>query len=362
MIFIGAENIISPLGQTAHANFKALLNNETGLKAKKTNLSEREMFLSSFGEPDKFSLVEHSIQSIQNSLSQIDFDLLKQHRVNLLLSTTKGEVQKFKEGKSEEAILGIYAQKIAKEFAWLAHHQVISNACVSGVLALVMAHDLIKSGDYDTIIICGADKVSEFTIAGFLSFLAISDEPCKPFDKNRTGINLGEGIATIILSKDASLFKNEMFKCLGGSSANDANHISGPSRTGEGLFRSISKTLKQAKITPEQIDFLSGHGTGTSYNDEMESIAFDRAGLSKTPLHSLKGYYGHTFGATGLIESAICLQSMRANTLIASKGFNELGTSKKINVLQEHLEKPVYTILKTASGFGGCNATVLFQK
>lgn len=362
MVYIGAENIISPLGQTARENYEALLQHKTGLKPTKTSLQKKDIFLSVFGKVDEFHLVEQCVKSIQDSLTLVNLQNLKTQRVSLILSTTKGEIQKIKEGNSDEALLSIFADHVAKEFPWINHHQVVSNACVSGVLALVMAHDLIRADIYDTVIVCGADMVSEFTISGFLSFFAISDEPCKPFDKNRTGINLGEGVATIVLSKDFSIFKNQFFKCLGGSSSNDANHISGPSRTGEGLFRSICKTLEQTKVTAGQIDFISAHGTGTAYNDEMEAIAFDHAGLSKTPLHSLKGYYGHTFGAAGIIESAICLQSLRQNKLIASKGFQENGTSKEINVLRTNLEKSIQTVLKTASGFGGTNASVIFQK
>jgi 3-oxoacyl-[acyl-carrier-protein] synthase-1 len=362
MVYIGAENIVSPLGQTALENFDALLQNKSGVRKIKTALENKDIFLSVVGNVNEFDLVEQSIKSINDSLTQIDSKKISDQKVSLIVSTTKGEIQKIKEGKIAEALLPVFADNVANAFPWIRHHQVVSNACVSGVLAIVMAHDLIENGDFETVIVCGADLVSDFTISGFLSFFAISDVPCRPFDKNRTGINLGEGVATLILSKDPSIFKNQSFKCLGGSSANDANHISGPSRTGEGLYRSIIKSLRQAQLNSSQIDFLSAHGTGTLYNDEMESIAFERAGLSETPLHSLKGYYGHTFGAAGLIESAICLQSMRANKLIASKGFEEIGTSKEMNVLRSHLEKSVHTIMKTASGFGGCNASVIFQK
>ena len=103
------------------------------------------------------------------------------------------------------------------------------------------------SNEADHVIVCGVDMLSEFTLAGFQSFFAISEAPCKPFDKNRTGINLGEGAATVILSSDKSTFKGTTMKCLGGSTANDANHISGPSRTGEGLYRSISKNIIRRK-------------------------------------------------------------------------------------------------------------------
>lgn len=363
MVFIGAENIISPLGETAEENFSALLDNQSGLRlvAKAGNRDEA-LYISIINELEGFRPVQESIKSINHSLSQVNQQELETSRTVLILSTTKGEINLLANGTPEEAALGNYKEKISAEYPWIKETILISNACVSGVLAIATAHDLIASNNADHVIVSGADMLSEFTLAGFQSFFAISDSPCKPFDKNRTGINLGEGAASIILSKSDHLFKGKFFKSLGGSSANDANHISGPSRTGEGLFRTISKTLERANVHAEEIDFLSAHGTGTAYNDEMESIAFERIGLIHTPLHSLKGSLGHTFGAAGIIETAICLQSMRNNKMIASAGFEESGTSKKINVLTNHENKELNTVLKTASGFGGCNASIIIQR
>lgn len=363
VVFIGAENIITPLGDTAQRNFEALLANQTGLKrtANAGNKGE-ELVISVTDKLEQFNTVDVSVKSINDSLAHVDLDLLKTGRTCFILSTTKGEITKLKSTDPHTAELTRLNDKITTHFPWFQNSILISNACISGVLAIVAGHDLIESDQCDTVIITGVDMLSEFTLAGFQSFFAISPDPCKPFDKNRIGINLGEGAATIILSRNEAIFKSKPFQSLGGTAANDANHISGPSRTGEGLFRSIQKTFKNAGVKANEVDFLSAHGTGTAYNDEMESIAFERAGLVKTPLHSLKGVYGHTFGAAGVIESAICLQSMRNNKMIASAGFEECGTSQPINVLRHHTDKTLNIVLKTASGFGGCNASVLFKK
>ncbi len=363
MVYIGAENIISPLGDSAEANFEALAQYKTGLKLVENAGNRNEaLYISIMNDLEGFGIVKQTVNSIKASLQSIEFDQLKSERTILILSTTKGEIELLRNEESEAAALGKFKDQIVQHFPWISETLLISNACISGVLAIATAHDLIHSGQADHVIVAGADMLSEFTLAGFQSFFAISDEPCKPFDKNRKGINLGEGAASLILSRSKSIFKSQCFKSLGGSSANDANHISGPSRTGEGLYRTIKKTLLRANIKPEEIDFLSAHGTGTAYNDEMESIAFDRIGLVSTPLHSLKGSLGHTFGAAGVIEAAICLQSMRNNTMIASAGFEKQGTSRSINVLQKTEQKELNTILKTASGFGGCNASIIFQK
>ncbi|HEU4791481.1 MAG TPA: beta-ketoacyl synthase, partial [Flavobacterium sp.] len=148
----------------------------------------------------------------------------------------------------------------------------------------------------------------------------------------------------------------------GDGSINDANHISGPSRTGEGLFRSIQSALAEAKINSNQIDYISAHGTATPFNDEMEAIALNRLGLENIPLNSLKGFYGHTLGASGLLETVIGIQSALENKLFVSLGFDTIGVSQPINVIEKNEDKNIHFFLKTASGFGGCNTAVVFEK
>jgi len=189
----------------------------------------------------------------------------------------------------------------------------------------------------------------------------MSDMPCKPYCKKRTGINIGEVAASVLVTSNSELLNEESVVILGEGSCNDANHISGPSRTGEGLYRSISSALKQAEILSESIDYISAHGTATNYNDEMEAIAFNRHDLGDTPVNSLKGYFGHTLGASGLLETIVGMHSLKNNTLYTSLGFEEMGVSQPINVIEQTTTKELNTFLKTASGFGGCNTAILFQ-
>ncbi len=204
--------------------------------------------------------------------------------------------------------------------------------------------------------------VSEFVISGFNSFQALSAAPCQPYSKNRSGVNLGEVAAAVLVTSDKHKLAAESVQLLSDSTHNDANHISGPSRTGEGLYRSISKAMLDADLTIEQLDFISAHGTATEFNDEMEAIAFNRLGLQDIPTNSLKGYFGHTLGASGLVETIIGMHSMHRNTLYASAGFDTLGVSKSINIIKETRKKDLHIFLKTASGFGGCNTAALFKK
>ncbi|MBK5192975.1 MAG: beta-ketoacyl synthase, partial [Flavobacteriaceae bacterium] len=238
---------------------------------------------------------------------------------------------------------------------------VISNACISGGLALAVAKRFIAAGKFDQAIVVGGDLVSEFVVSGFNSFQAMSPEPCRPFSKNRKGISLGEAaVAVLVSSKKPQNSIN--ISLIGEASANDANHISGPSRTGEGLYKSIQNALREAQVSAKEIDYLSAHGTATAYNDEMEAVAFNRSGLEKVPMNSFKGYYGHTLGASALLESILTKHSLLNNELYTSLNFDEIGISKPLNVIGGFERKELKFALKTASGFGGCNLALVLKK
>jgi len=239
---------------------------------------------------------------------------------------------------------------------------VLSNACVSGVLAISVAKRFISEKKYDHVFISSGDLVTKFILSGFHSFQALSAEPCKPYDKNRTGINLGEVSASVLVTSEEKNLSKEAVEILGDATCNDANHISGPSRTGEGLFRSVKSALKEANINANEVDYISAHGTATPFNDEMEAIAFNRLGMENVPLNSLKGYFGHTLGASGLLETIVGMHFMEKNILFSSKGFSDLGVSKNINIIKENTSKKLQVFLKTASGFGGCNTAVILRK
>lgn len=371
-VFFGSHNIISPLGYSSSQNFDALLNGATALKAHSFPFSEKPILCSKLngealqqrfsetGDPGLFTHLEKlCILSIQDVLKKSGVDH-KDKSTLLILSTTKGNIDVLENSYShlspQRAYLPEFARIIGDFFSFANTPLVVSNACISGLLAIIIAKRFIKHRLYKNIIVCGADIVSEFTLSGFKSFNAMSDQPCKPFDAGRTGINLGEAAASVLLSEART--GNVVIRC--GASANDANHISGPSRNGDGLFQAVSETLKH--FGGHSVDLISAHGTATEYNDEMESIAFSRAALEQVPLHSLKGYYGHTLGTAGVLESIIAIESLKENILLASAGFNTPGTSRPLNVITSTIKQELKTCLKTASGFGGCNAAAVFEK
>ena len=235
----------------------------------------------------------------------------------------------------------------------------ISNACISGVSALIFARRMILSGRYDNMIVVGVDVQNRFIISGFASFKSLSPELCRPYDALRCGLNLGEACGAVMLTKTGT---SELVAIDGGSASDDANHISGPSRTGDELYFAMRAAMSEAGVGPADVDMLQMHGTATAYNDEMESKAAGLAGLSDVPAQSLKPYFGHTMGASGIIETILAAEELKRGIFLGVKGFEELGVPVPLNVSAENrLIKNPHHCLKTASGFGGTNAAVLLS-
>lgn len=375
-VFASYNNIISSLGFSTQENVTCVAQEKSGIKKHQnelflngfyssiTNKDELNVRFSKLASVENFTELEKMmLLSLQDTISKSNKKITS--KTGLIISTTKGNVtcldsnSKFNENRAYLHELG----KVVKDFFGFINEPIIlSNACVSGILAVAIAKRFIQNNIYDDVFIVGGDVVSNFIVSGFNSFQAISNKPCKPFSKDRTGITIGEATASMLITADDTNLSKDVVKIIGDGSCNDANHISGPSRTGEGLFKSIQSAMNKPGISSKEIDYISAHGTATNYNDEMEAIAFDRLQLNKAPVNSLKGYYGHTLGASGLVEAIIGMQSLYHNTLYTSLGFDELGVSKNITVIKKPTSKKLNVFLKTASGFGGCNTAVLFEK
>ncbi|WP_343306047.1 beta-ketoacyl synthase N-terminal-like domain-containing protein [Chitinophaga niabensis] len=364
-VFVAADNIISPLGADSKTNFDRLLKGESGISRQPEGYFAAAIPVDQFQQQGYTKFEQLLISSIKDALSRTKISLLN-NRTAFIVSTTKGNIALMEQGQAEKLRpLQLYAtaDKVGEYFSAISRPVVVSNACISGLLALLIGQRMIRSGHYDHAVVCGADELTQFVLSGFQSFQAVSDAPCKPFDANRKGITLGEGAATVVLTKDTSLLpEGEVIRLGEGASSNDANHISGPSRTGEELSGAITKAIRQSGLQPQDIGFVSAHGTATLYNDEMEAKAFHLSGLQDVPVNSLKGYYGHTLGAAGLIEAIIGMHSMLAGVVLPTAGFESSGVSVPLVLSSQLAQKPMTHYLKTTSGFGGCNAAMVFSK
>ena len=371
-VYIIADNILSPLGNTTEQNFEQIKNGVSGIATHYNEQISAQPLSAALFEKGKAFAVDSTqytkfeqllISSIKDALGNAAIKL-SDPKTGLIISSTKGNITLLETGENNASLqsrisLNTSASLVASYFGAVSEPIIISNACVSGVMAIITGMRLIQSGKYDNIVICGSDVVSKFVVSGFQSFQALSQERCKPFDKNRKGLNLGEAAATLILSGDDKYAGS--VRVTGGSITNDANHISGPSRTGQELSEAIDKAISEAAITAKEIGAIVAHGTATSYNDDMEANALTLSGLQNVPVSSLKGFYGHTLGAAGLIESVLLKKIMETEILLPTLGFEHAGT-KPLNIVKMPENKTVTHGVKTASGFGGCNAALVLSK
>ena len=378
-VFLESHNITSPIGFTTKENFEHVLLGKSGVKFHENKAIDEEGFWASIFDEQQNAFIKTStasvqqttrfeqllIKSISEALSTSAIDINSDDTV-VIYSSTKGNIALLEENthtNPEEVSLSHSAALVNKHFGNSNAPVIISNACISGVLAIIIAKRLLETSQYKHAVVVGADTISKFVFSGFKSFQALSKEVCKPFSASRDGINLGEASATMILTTDASLIKDSAkIVVAGGAVSSDANHISGPSRTGEELSMAIDKAIKMAKIKPADIGLVSAHGTATLFNDEMESKAFNLSATQNIPTNSLKGYYGHTLGASGLVESIISAMSIQESKIVPSIGFDTLGVPLYVNINTTVIEKELNHILKTASGFGGCNASLILSK
>jgi 3-oxoacyl-(acyl-carrier-protein) synthase len=242
----------------------------------------------------------------------------------------------------------------------------ISASCASSTIAIAQGSAMIASGQTDAVLVCCADVVTEFTFSGFSSLKIVSPVACRPFDKDRSGLTLGDGAAALLLMSGARA-KKENRTCIatirGWGIANDAFHITSPAQDGAGLVAAIEKALVRGGLQHDQISAISAHGTGTIYNDLMELTAFHKVFRGRTlPIYSVKGSTGHTVGAAGGIEVALATEALATQTVPPTVGFQqpEEGAQGRVN------SKPVPFkgdyILTSNSGFGGINAAIVLGK
>ncbi len=247
--------------------------------------------------------------------------------------------------------------------SWLTHWLGLKNggmeinaACASSTVGVALATQYIREGKYDHILVAGADTVSRFVYYGFAALKAMTEEICMPFDINRNGLSLGDGAVALFLSKE----RNSGIRVAGYGVTNDANHITGPSRDGAGLTKALRQAVEMSGLTPDAVQGFCAHGTGTRYNDSMELLAAHSLfGENSPKIFGVKGAIGHTLGAAGGIEIALCGKCLSEKIIPPTVGCK---TPESPGVVLERAPFPGENILTSNSGFGGVNAAVLLEK
>jgi len=237
----------------------------------------------------------------------------------------------------------------------------ISNACASGAIAVERAKELLEERRYDCAVLFGIESICAFVASGFNALAALSRHGARPFDAKRDGLSLGEAAALAVLSYRPAVKGDIVIS--GAGSSNDANHRTGPSRTGEGLLRAARAALNDASMEPGDIGAVKCHGTATQYNDTMEAKALRGIfGGSCPPCASFKGAIGHTSGAGSLVEILIASRCLARKTLPPTAGYALHGVDEKITLSSAPQPIAAPSILCLSAGFGGVNAAVIISE
>lgn len=293
------------------------------------------------------------------------------NRRGLVLSTTKANIEALDQLNRRQLVSlpaqrqiqpALLAADLAVNLGCGGPVQCVSAACISGLSALQQGALLIQRGEADVVLVVGVDLISQFVLAGFHSLKSLDPEGCRPFDQARLGLSLGEGAAAIILVK-RELLPSPAVCLTGWGTSNDANHLTGPSRDGSGLALAIRRALERAELTPNQIDYINAHGTGTSYNDNMESLALRSVfGDAVPPFGGNKGLFGHTLGIAGVLETVICVNALKHQLLPGTPRLRERDSvAPESLVATPRPAKNLQRVLKMNCGFGGTNAAVILE-
>ncbi len=350
--------VCTPLGDTPQEVFRAVREGRSALRLHPDAFGCAEPVFASLFDRAPFEgrslFPEICVRAAKAAVAEALIDA-SSSRTALVVCSVKGEIDQL--GKAD-VTLAASARRIADALGVVTPPLVVSNACISGLAGLVQGRRLLLSGLYDQVIVVGAEVQSRFIVSGFQSLKALSDEACQPFDAARKGLNLGEAAAAMVLSLGGE--KAGGFQILEGAIRNDANHISGPSRTGEGSFNALRYVLPA--VNRQDLAFVSVHGTSTLYNDEMEAIALDRAGLLDVPICALKGTFGHTMGAAGILESIMGMLALEEGIVLPTRGFKELGVSRPVRVSAAEMPASGRSFIKLLSGFGGVNGALVIRQ
>ncbi|MEY2529965.1 MAG: 3-oxoacyl-[acyl-carrier-protein] synthase, partial [Verrucomicrobiota bacterium] len=243
--------------------------------------------------------------------------------------------------------------------------QVIANACASGTNAIGHAFNCIRSGKYQRVLTGGYDAISELVFVGFDSLQAATPEKCRPFDRERSGMVLGEGAAILLLenwegavSRGAKIFG----EIIGYGISTDNHHLTQPDPSGIGPRRAMEGALRSAGISATQVDYINAHGTATAFNDAAEAKAICEL-FGRVPVSSTKGMMGHSLGAAGAVEAVFCLLALQNQFLPSNINFRRPDEDVDLDIVaNEARPASPRTVLSNSFGFGGTNASIVMQK
>lgn len=390
-IAITGEGIISAIGNDKASVLQSLMDGKTGIgemhhlssihhelpvgEVKLSNAEMKTMLgIPADNETSRTTLL--GMIAVRQALDEAGISKVENERIVLISGTTVGGMDiteqwydTFAENdehlecvKSHEC--GCSTEDIAAFFGFFTDSTTISTACSSAANAIILGARLLESGQADVVVAGGSEALSRFHLNGFNSLMILDHEQCRPFDDTRTGLNLGEGAAFIVMETvEHAAKRNAVIHAYltGYGNACDAFHQTASSENGEGAYLAMHEALEMSSLPPEDIDYVNAHGTGTPNNDLSESVALKRIfGDAIPPVSSTKSFTGHTTSASGSIETVICLLAMQHHFIPANLGWKNQMDGGVTPTMGEQ-KKEVRNVLCNSFGFGGNDSSLILS-
>ena len=392
-IFITGAGIICPIGTNVNETSKSLENKDSGISAIKylktdhkefpvgeVKLSNREMKdilgISESVPTTRTSLM--GIMALQEAIKDANLSDIDLKKTAFISGTTVGGMDKseqyyldFLSNNSKNEYIsthdcGACTEMIADYFGGFNFVTSTSTACSSAANAMILGANIIKNGLSDIVIVGGSECITKFHLNGFNSLMILDQNHCRPFDATRSGLNLGEGAAYIVLETlESAKARNAKIKAVlkGYGNACDAYHQTASSPNGEGAYLAMKEALSTARLKPHEIDYINAHGTGTPNNDLSESQAvFRMFGETIPPISSTKSYTGHTTSASGSIELVLCLIAIEKQFIPVNLNWENISEGVITPITNNKINKKIHNVLCNSFGFGGNDSSLIISK
>jgi 3-oxoacyl-(acyl-carrier-protein) synthase len=393
-IFVTGIGLVSAIGMSVDENLYSLRNKRTGishielyrtkysgiLPSGEIKISSEKLFESFPGLLWDPRITRTSLLALLASEDAIrdaglQENLLRSPETALICGTTVGGMcltdELFHDAKSDNDPTPYVASydgasvtlAMQKYFGIAGELSTINTACSSSANAIIHGARLMQHGYAKRAIVGGADSLAKFTINGFKALNILSSKHCAPFDRDRDGLNLGEGAAFLVLEKEEDVKGKPVYATLSGfANRNDAYHPSSNSPNGEGPYLSMRKALEHASLDAADISYINAHGTGTENNDETETVAMKRLFEKVPPFSSTKSFTGHTLGAAGAIEAVYSILNIKCQEMYPSLSFQHPIPDIGISPLLEYTRQEINHVMSNSFGFGGNCSTLIFSR
>ncbi|MEO6576730.1 MAG: beta-ketoacyl-[acyl-carrier-protein] synthase family protein, partial [Polyangiaceae bacterium] len=352
-LFVTGIGLVTSIGATRETTWKALLRGDRGIRRidlfdtsnQRASLGGQVevVTIPDIGEGGAAAWSRSSAMAFaaaREALAEAQIDP-KTSKIGLVVGGTTGGMfetearlaELHSDPEAHEALLEMLSHpltatgdRLDEALGPFARVRTLASACSSGANALIVAAEWLRAGVVDAVLAGGSDGLCRLTLSGFNALAAIDGEPCKPFDRSRRGLNLGEGAGFLLLERASSARDRRakpIAELAGWALRSEAHHITNPEPSGTSAGRTISAALLRAGLDPSKIDYVNAHGTGTPLNDPMESAALARslgAELERIPVSSSKGQIGHTLGAAGAIEAGVAALTIARQAIVPTAG------------------------------------------